>query len=101
MGVIGVATFKRNLLQGSSNGSMVVLDRGPRGGPGESNLLERPHRMCGLDRKRSRKRSVAARLWAAVVERAHECANGETRRRSYCTDTTRSSRDRVDGNVVA
>ena len=75
MGVIGVATFKRNLLQGSSNGTMGVLDRGPRGGP-------------------------ESRLWAAVVERAHECANGETRRRSYCTDTTRSSRDLVDGNVV-
>ena len=47
----------------SSNG------RSPGGGPGESDPLERPHTMCGLDRKRSRKRSVAARLWAAVVER--------------------------------
>jgi hypothetical protein len=27
----------------------------PEGGPGESDLLERPHTMCGLDRKRSRR----------------------------------------------
>ena len=50
----------------SSNG------RSPGGGPGESDPLERPHTMCGPDRKRSRKRSVAARLWADVVERGKE-----------------------------
>jgi hypothetical protein len=41
---------------------------------------------------------VHAGLFGWSESRTNGPANGKA---SYCTDTTRSSRDRVDGNVVA
>jgi hypothetical protein len=73
---LAVSLLRRlQLPHGSDNG------RSPGGGPGESDSLE-PHDDVRAGPQRSRMRSVAARLWAAVVERGRVAVGdgGERRR---------------------
>jgi len=65
---------------------MGVYDRDPEGGPGESDSLARPHTMCGLDRTRSRMRSIAPRLWRVCSAGA---GRGHGARTARPTENTR------------
>jgi len=89
----------RAVIAAAAPGAMGVRD--PEGGPGESDALERPRRKRGLDRERSRKRSAAARLWAAGVERGQEPEQLDRRRSAHVYDGAASGRVALQDALLA